>query len=148
MRGRRNEKKSSIVFICVCLLLSFIFIGCCTNRKPDADVSDVIAGNSSAVGKLETTISALDGTVSDSRARIANVIETSRSITDGIERLEYLFGEYEREVNRILNEIDRIRNEAERIRIELEEERNDYQYRDYHFNSVLISSSGSTGTQN
>jgi ABC-type transporter Mla subunit MlaD len=111
MRGINYEKKLVMyLFIGVCL---FMFAGCCTCGRINADTKDIIAGNSRASGKIEATITALDGTVTNSRDRIANIIETSRGITDGVERVEYLFNEYESEVERLLNEIDRIRNEAE-----------------------------------
>ena len=111
MRGINYEKKIvRYLFIGVCL---FMFAGCCTCGRINADTKDIIAGNSRATGKLEATITALDGTVTNSRERIANIIETSRGITDGVERVEYLFNEYESEVERLLDEIDRIRNEAE-----------------------------------
>lgn len=111
MRGIKHEKKSVMYLVLgVCL---FLFAGCCTCGGINTDTTDIIAGNSRATGKLEATITALDGTVANSRERIANIIETSRGITDGVERVEYLFNKYESEVERLLNEIDRIRNEAE-----------------------------------
>lgn len=111
MRGIKHEKKSVMYLVLgVCL---FLFAGCCTCGGINTDTTDIIAGNSHATGKLEATITALDGTVANSRERIANIIETSRGITDGVERVEYLFNKYESEVERLLNEIDRIRNEAE-----------------------------------
>ena len=110
MRGIKYEKKIVMyLFIGVCL---FMFAGCCTCGRI-ADTANIVARNSRATGKLEATITALDGTVTNSRERITNIIETSRGITDGIERIKYLFGRYESEVERILNEIDKIRNEAE-----------------------------------
>lgn len=101
------KKIYTVVLAVVCLCL---FSGCCTGRIGD---KDVIEGTSRATGQLEATVKALDGTVTNSRERIADIIEKSRGIADGIERVEYLFNEYEREVKRLLNEIDRIRNEAE-----------------------------------
>lgn len=86
--------------------------GCCTAGSTRADAADIISGNSRAAGKLEATISALDGTVNSSRERIARIIKTSRNITDGVDRIEYLFKQYESEVDRLLNEIDAIRNKA------------------------------------
>lgn len=109
MRSIKIEK-ISIFILCFSL---FVLSGCCSSGGVSADDAIIISGNSYSVGKLEATITALDGAVSDSKERIANVIETSRSITDGIERVEYLFNEYESEVERLLDEIDRIRNEAE-----------------------------------
>ena len=103
------------------IILSFVFLfgvsvlfsGCCTCGKLRADTTSVVSGNSYAAGRLEATVTALDGTVADSRERIANIIKTSRGITDGVERVEYLFEQYESEVERILGEIERIRDEAQ-----------------------------------
>lgn len=111
MRGINYEKKIVMyLFIGVCL---FLFASCSTCGRIGADDKDIVAGNSFAAGQLEATVAVLDGTVADSRERIANIIETSRGITGGVERVEYLFNKYESEVERLLNEIDRIRNEAE-----------------------------------
>lgn len=93
--------------------LSVLFSGCCTCGKLRTDTTGIVSGNSYAAGRLEATVAALDGTVTDSRERIANIIKTSRGITDGVERVEYLFTQYESEVERILDEIDRIRDEAQ-----------------------------------
>ena len=102
------KKIYTVVLAVVCLCL---FSGCCTSGR--IGDKDVIEGTSRATGQLEATVKALDGTVTNSRERIADIIEKSRGIADGIERVEYLFNEYEREVERLLNEIDRIRNETE-----------------------------------
>lgn len=110
MRSIKIEK-ISIFILCFSL---FVLSGCCSSGRVSTDDAVIISRNSYSVGNLEATITALDGAVSDSRERIANVIETSRSITDGIERVEYLFNEYESEVNRLLNDIDRIRIETQK----------------------------------
>ena len=111
MGGKKNEKKVFMSVLLTCA--AFILSSCCSSRGINGDLADAIAGNSRAAGRLEATVAALDGAVADSRKRIADVIETSRDIADGIERIEYLFEQYESEVERILREIDRIRNEAE-----------------------------------
>lgn len=103
------------------IILSFVFLfgfcvilsSCCTCGKLRTVTTGVVSGSSLAVGRLEATVAALDGTVADSREQIANIIKTSRGITDGVERVEYLFTQYESEVERILYEIDRIRDEAQ-----------------------------------
>lgn len=99
-----NEKNRIFVFTCVVML--FAGITACKS-------TDVIGGNTYATGRLEATIAELDRTVASSRKRIENIIGTGRNIEDGIERLEYLFEQYESEVGRLLSEIDRIRNETE-----------------------------------
>lgn len=112
MRSFNYAKKGVLYFIFTSLFV-ILLAGCCTAGSTRADAADIISGNSRAAGKLEATISALDGTVNRSRKRIANVIETSRGITDGVDRIEYLFKQYESEVDRLLNEIDAIRNKVE-----------------------------------
>lgn len=112
MRGN-NERKGMLMLIGILVVCIVILAGCCTCRRNRQDTTDIIAGNSHATGKLEATVAELDRATADSRERITNIIETSRGITDGVERVEYLFGQYEREVERLLNEVDRIRKEAE-----------------------------------
>ena len=112
MRSFNYAKKGILYFIFIGLFV-VLLTGCCTAGSTRADAGDIISGNSRAAGKLEATISALDGTVNNSRERIARIIKTSRNITDGVDRIEYLFGQYEAEVDRLLNEIDTIRNKAE-----------------------------------
>ena len=108
-------------------MFAVLFSGCCTCGKLRADAQTVVSGNSFAAGRLEATVTALNGTVADSRERIANIIKTSRGITDGVERIEYLFEQYESEVERILGEIERILGEIERILGEIERIRDEAQ---------------------
>ena len=112
MRSFNYAKKGCLYFIFTSLFV-VLLAGCCTASSTRADAADIISGNSRAAGKLEATISALDGTVNSSRERIEQIIKTSRNIADGIERLVYLFKQYASEVNRLLNEVDAIRNKAE-----------------------------------
>ena len=112
MRSFNYAKKGILYFIFIGLFV-VLLTGCCTAGSTRADSADIISRNLRAAGKLEATISALDGTVNSSRERIARIIKTSRNITDGVDRIEYLFGQYESEVDRLLNEIDTIRNKAE-----------------------------------
>lgn len=95
----------SVFFLCFCLFCT----GC---RSTEITHTDIVDGNSRTAGKLEATVNALDGATSSSRERIGKLIETSRSIEDGIDRLEYLFAGYEREVERLQCDIERIRKEA------------------------------------
>lgn len=111
---RRFDYAKNVVFSFAFVFFTVALLsGCCTCGKLGADAASVVSGNSHAVGRLEATVAELDGTVADSRARIASIIKTSRNIADGVERIEFLFGQYESEIERILREIDRIRNETE-----------------------------------
>ena len=105
-------------FLCITLVVMFavfvcsaLFSNCAGTRHRDAGES--FCRDSYAAGKLEATVKELDRTTSDSRERIRNAVKASRSIEDGIERIEFLFGKYEQEVGRLQNEIDRIRAQAE-----------------------------------
>lgn len=95
----------SVFFLCFCLFCT----GC---RSTEITHTDIVDGNSRTAGKLEATVEALDTAASASRERVGKLIETSRSIEDGIEKLEYLFTGYEREVERLQCDIERIRKEA------------------------------------
>lgn len=104
-------KKVHIVFYVLCIVLFVsLFSGCATTGLKKSD-GEIIAANSRAAGRLESTVEELDGTVKNSRERIELVTRASEKIESGIDRLEYLFDEYEREVDRLLTEIDRIRSE-------------------------------------
>ena len=105
-------------FLCITLVVMFavfvcsaLFSNCAGMRHRDTGES--FCRDSYAAGKLEATVKELDRTTSDSRERIRNAVKASRSIEDGIDRIEFLFGKYEQEVARLQNEIDRIRAQAE-----------------------------------
>lgn len=93
------------------IIVSLLLLASCASTPTDGDV---VAGNSRAVGQLEATVEALDRTTASSRERISAVIDSSRSIEDGIGRLEFLFRCYEREVIELQRAIDNIRAEAEK----------------------------------
>lgn len=107
----KNFISRIIFYIFIIIAGSGIFTSCKSTQISD---SDTISRNSYATGQLEATIAELDRTTTDSRNRITGIISTSRNIENGIERIEYLFGEYESEVDRLLNEIDKIRIEIEK----------------------------------
>ena len=104
-------KKVRLVFYVLCVVLFVsLFAGCATTGFQRSD-AELIAANSRAAGRLESTVEELDGTIENSRERIELVTRASEKIESGIDRLEYLFSEYEREVSKLLAEIDRIRGE-------------------------------------
>lgn len=98
---------SKILFGATILIAAF---ASCASTPTDGDI---VAGNSRAAGQLEATVASLDRTIAASRERIGTVIDASRGIEDGIVRLEYLFGCYEREVIELQREIDAIRAQAQ-----------------------------------
>ena len=89
--------------------LPLLFSGC----KTTGQSNNSIPADTYSVGRLEGTICSLDTILDDSTNRINSITEASRDITDGIDRLEYLFTEYERETSRLREEIDNLKRELE-----------------------------------
>ena len=100
-------KKVLPVFVAV---NSIISIGCATRPIED---SELVRRNAQSITRLEDTVQELDRILGDSTGRIEAVTEQSRNITDGIERVEFLFEQYESETGRLLQEIERLRQKIE-----------------------------------
>ena len=109
-----NDGKILALFLVLCaaVCVSVCFTDCATTGL-QRNTGDVIAANARAAGRLEATVSSLDDIVSDSRERLAIVSRASQRIAGGIDRVEYLFGEYEQETLRLLDEIDSLRSQIE-----------------------------------
>lgn len=63
--------------------------------------------------RLEDTVNSLTTTIDNTQEGINTITRTSENIDDSIERLIYLFGQYESIVTDLLSEITRIRDEAQ-----------------------------------
>ena len=102
-----------LVISCFLILLFSLLFGGCSTARLSGDDTGLVSAGARAAGRLEGTVKELDRTVENSRERIGIVVRASERLESGVDRLEYLFGEYEQEVGRLLDEIDRIRGEAE-----------------------------------
>lgn len=111
-----NFKKNfvSIFSTFIIILCIFSISGCQSNRNAitEGDITESIIGNQRADAKLEVISTDLTELHRSSISRVETIREQSKRIGDITDRLIYLFGAYESEVNRLLNEVDRIRNEA------------------------------------
>lgn len=96
----------------MCLLVQ-LFTGCSTVNGLSREDTELVAANSRNLGRLESTVSSLERTVESSTERLEIVTRASERIKDSGERLDYLFNEYEREVDRLLDEIDSLRAREE-----------------------------------
>ena len=96
------------------LMLAVLCTGCSTVGLQGKD-AELVSRNSRNIGRIEGTASALADAVADSRDRLEVVSRASERIGDGLERLDYLFTEYEREVERLCNEIDSLRAQLEQV---------------------------------
>ena len=104
--------KKIITIVFNVIMYSCIFTGCKTTDIA-RDNTELIIANTRAVQQLENTVTALNEVLGRSSERIDSIREQSLGITDGIEKLEYLFGQYEREVIELLKEIEQLRTEVE-----------------------------------
>ena len=103
-------------FSAVCLVAACS--SCHSSRaanQPPGNTELVIA-NQRAASRVEATIDYLESTAKASHERIGAITETSATIADAVDRLEYLFGQYESEVTRLLTEIDALRDQLEEAR--------------------------------
>lgn len=86
-------KKFFIVFVtCMSLLL----IGCKTTEH--TDIGSIRESSTFILGELESSIATFDGGV-------GRALERSKNITDEVERLDYLFREYERATLQLREEL-------------------------------------------
>lgn len=87
-------KKFFIVFVaCISLLL----IGC-KSAELNRDIGNIRESSTFILGELESSIATFD-------RGVGRAIERSKSITDEVERLDYLFREYERAALQLREEL-------------------------------------------
>ena len=103
-----------VIYCLSVLLLSSIFTGCATTGLQRKD-TELVSANSRNIGRVESTAEAIEDTISDSRERLEIVRRASERIGEAGERLDYLFSEYEREVERILDELYTLKEQQEQM---------------------------------
>lgn len=103
----KNEKfKHFIVFAVVCCI-SWLFTGCKTTEL-NTDVGNIRESSAFILGELESKIDAFD-------RGVERAIERSQSITDEVERVDYLFREYERAALQLRKELVETRAKLEAL---------------------------------
>ena len=96
-------KKSITVFVaCASLLL----IGCKTTEH--TDIGNIRESGSYILGELAASVDAFD-------RGVERAIERSKSITDEVDRLDYLFGEYEQAALRLREDLRKTKAELEAL---------------------------------
>lgn len=78
-------KKVTVLFVAVCM--SLLFVGCKSTEH--ADIGNIRESSTYILGELETSVEAFD-------RGIERALERSKNITDEVDRVDYLFREYER----------------------------------------------------
>lgn len=97
-------KKLFILFVAVCM--SLLLIGCKSTEH--TDIGNIRESSSYILGELESKIDAFD-------RGVERAIERSKSITDEVARLDYLFGEYEQAALRLREDLRKTKAELEKI---------------------------------
>lgn len=93
------------IIFCLSMLILICLGGCATTKSHSGRVRE---SDSYFVGKLETSIENFD-------RGIGEAVERSRRIEDELERVDYLFGQYERLVGGLRDEVNSLRAEIESL---------------------------------
>ena len=96
------------------ITLACLCTGCATTGLQRKD-TELVSANSRNIGRVESTAEIIGDTISDSRERLEIVRRASERIGEAGERLDYLFSEYEREVERILDELYTLKEQQEQM---------------------------------
>lgn len=103
----RAAAGAMLAFVVLCLVAAFCASlgGCATTKSHPRGVR---MSDSYFVGKLESSIESFD-------RGIGEAVERSRGIESELERIDFLFGQYERLVGGLRNEVNSLRAEIERL---------------------------------
>lgn len=91
-----------VFVVCIALLL----IGC--KSAEHTDIGNIRESSSYILGELESSITTFD-------RGVGRAIERSKSITDEVERLDYLFREYERAALQLREDLRKTKAELEAL---------------------------------
>lgn len=97
-------KKVTVLFITV--FLSMLFAGCKSTEH--TDIRNIRESSSYILGELAASVDAFD-------RGVEGAIERSKSITDEVDRLDYLFGEYEQAALRLREDLRKAKAELEAL---------------------------------
>lgn len=97
-------KKFIIVFTVICA--SLLLIGCKSTEH--TDIGNIRESSSYILGELAASVDAFD-------RGVEGAIERSKNITDEVDRLDYLFGEYEQAALRLREDLRKTKAELEAL---------------------------------
>ena len=107
-------KKLYFIFI---ILSTFIFISCKTNR---IDSPELIEKSSNLLGQMKASNESLNMIITNSETRISKAIDISNDMANDLDKLEYLFKQYNNEVDIILKELKKERDKNAKLIEQLE----------------------------
>ena len=98
-----------LLFVVILVVAAFcLCAGGCSTTRVGTDSGDIRKSYSYIAGSLESAVAEFD-------RGIARAESHSRGIQDEIERLDYLFGQYEQKAIRLRDEVNSLRAEIERL---------------------------------
>ena len=100
----RGAAGALLAFVVLCVVAAFCagLGGCATGTRIGTDSGSVRESSAYIFGRLEESVEGFDRGVADA-------IRRSQKIEDDIERLEFLFRQYEQAALRLRDEVDKVR---------------------------------------
>lgn len=107
-------KKDWIIYGVIAAVLIFIsvFFGGCASTRITTNPGDIRQSNAYIIGELAQSVNEFD-------RGLGEATEKSRNITDAVDRVDYLFQQYEQAALRLRNEVNTLRE-----RLQKEEQNN------------------------
>lgn len=99
-------KKVTVLFLLVTVICNLLFTGCKSTEH--TDIGNIRESSTFILGELESSIATFD-------RGVGRAIERSKSITDEVDRLDYLFGEYEQAALRLREDLRKAKAELEAL---------------------------------
>lgn len=114
----RNETAWGFVtglFLGLAVMFCMGILGGCATAGLQGKDFELVSSNARYLGRSERISEDLGECIERSSERLEIVARASKNIEDGIDRLTFLLGEYEREVGKLCDEIDRLRKQQEEV---------------------------------
>lgn len=118
-----------ITVLLIAVFISMLLIGCKSTEHPD--IGNIRESSTFVLGELEASVEAFD-------RGVERALERSKNITDEVDRLDYLFREYERAALQL-------REDYRKAKAELEKIQNIY---DNSNSDGVVNDSGKSGNHN
>ena len=109
MKNGEFTKTDWIIYgVCIVIvILVCIFTGCSTTTRITTDTGDIRQSNAFIIGELTQSVNEFD-------RGLGEATEKSRNITDAVDRVDYLFQQYEQKAIRLRNEVDTLRERLQK----------------------------------
>lgn len=102
-------KKDWVVYSVIVAILIFISVlfGGCKSTRITTDLGDIRQSNAYIIGELTQSVDEFD-------RGLGEATEKSRNITDAVDRVDYLFQQYEQAALRLRNEVNTLRERLQK----------------------------------